>query len=299
MLHIFLLILKFIGILILILLGILLLGLLLILMVPIRYRLTGSYCNKIKGIAKVSWLLHILSVTFFYEEDLTVIVRLFGFRIFRPKKAKKEEITEDEDFVLQTMEVKEADTKREEPRETKEFSKESKQKISSPKLEKESPKEEKKGSLRPSWKAKLTKKLKKILEKIKFLFRKIYDTLKKAKDKKEEMYTLLTNKDNQKTVKLFLKQAKKLIRHILPVKGKGNVTFGFEDPYLTGQVLTYVSAIYPFCHKHLNLYPVFDEAVFTAEGTFRGRVRCGKLLVIGIRMLMDKNFRVLLKKWLR
>uniref|UniRef100_UPI0032615EEC DUF2953 domain-containing protein n=1 Tax=Clostridium sp. NkU-1 TaxID=1095009 RepID=UPI0032615EEC len=133
--------------------------------------------------------------------------------------------------------------------------------------------------------------------KLKFFFLRICDTLRTIKDKKDEIHAWISNKENQKTVKLLFRQGKKLIRHILPRRGKGNITFGFEDPYLTGQVLTYASVIYPLCHKHLNLYPVFDRK-FTAEGRFRGRIRTGTVLFIGSRMLLNQNFRRLLKGWL-
>mgnify|MGYP000031884700 FL=1 len=82
---------------------------------------------------------------------------------------------------------------------------------------------------------------------------------------------MISNENNRKTIRLLLRQLKKLIRHLLPKKGKGEVVFGFDDPYTTGQVLTAVSAVYPFCHKQLDIYPVFDRQVFTAEGHFKGR----------------------------
>jgi hypothetical protein len=119
------------------------------------------------------------------------------------------------------------------------------------------------------------------------------------KEKKDEIQAFLSNSENQKTAKLLYRQVKRLIRHIFPVKGHGNVTFGFEDPALTGQALMAASVLYPFFHKYWNLYPVFDESVFNAEGTFQGRIRLGTVLIISLRMLLDKNFRVLLKRWLR
>ena len=119
------------------------------------------------------------------------------------------------------------------------------------------------------------------------------------KEKKEEIQAWISNENNRKTIRLLLRQLKKLILHLHPKKGKGEVVFGFDDPYTTGQVLTAVSAVYPFCHKQLDIYPVFDRQVYTAEGHFKGRIRAGTLLLIAGRMLLDKNFRGLLRKWLR
>lgn len=304
MLHIILFILKILGLLVLIVLGLVLAVALLILLVPVRYQAEGSYDGKVKGKARITWLLHILSVTAQYEEDLIVRVRIFGFRIGKPKKMDSE-LKEAEDIVVQAMEIMEPEPirevlkgKEEDPDRVRE------EPIPPPQEESRNltpPKEEpkkKKGFQIKGMFEKLKKKVLMAFTKLKFFFLRICDTLKTIKDKKDEIYAWISDKENQKTGKLLFRQVKRLVRHILPHRGKGNITFGFDDPYLTGQVLTYASVIYPLCHKHLNLYPVFDQTVFTMEGTFRGRIRMGSVLLIGSRMLLNRNFRRLLKGWL-
>lgn len=314
MLHIILLILKILGLLVLIVLGLVLAVALLILLVPIRYQAEGSYDGKVKGKARITWLLHILSVTAQYEEDLIVRVRIFGFRAGRPKKMDSE-LKEAEDIMVQAMEIMEPepirevlegkdedhDRVREEPRSLPP-PKEEARNLTPPKEEpkKKVPKKKvlkKEKGIKGVFE-KLKKKVLMAFVKLKFFFLRICDTLKTIKDKKDEIYTWISDKENQRTGKLLFRQVKRLVRHILPRRGKGNITFGFEDPYLTGQVLTYASVVYPLCHKHLNLYPVFDQTVFAMEGTFRGRIRIGSVLLIGSRMLLDRNFRRLLKGWL-
>ena len=326
MLHIILIILKILGLLLLIVLGILLTVVLLVLLVPVRYQAEGSYNGKVKGKARITWLLHILSVTVQYEEDVLATVRVFGFRIGKPQKVDSE-LKEAEEIMVQAMEVMEPEPLRE-VREIKDEIHDRGQNEPPPSREefKETPKKElreepddalkeafreepgtapkaehkKKKKLGvPELFARLKKRVLTAFTKLKFFFRRICDTLRTVKDKKDEIHAWISNKENQNTVKLLFRQGKKLFRHILPRKGKGNITFGFDDPYLTGQVLTYASVVYPLCHKHLNLYPVFDRTVFTAEGRFRGRIRMGTVLLIGSRMLLDRNFRHLLKRWLR
>lgn len=303
MLHVILFILKLLGILILILLGLIILAVLLVLLVPVRYRGEGSYFEKVKGNMKISWLLHILSVTVRYEEEVVIVIRLFGFQIMRPKKMD-EELKEAEEIMVQAMEIKEPET----IKEARQLGQDVKKTVQGEPLprqpvQKESRQTEQTQTEHISWLQNFYNKIKKkiihILEKIKYLYRKFCDTLRNMKEKKDEIQAFLSNSENQKTAKLLYRQVKRLIRHIFPVKGHGNVTFGFEDPAMTGQVLMAASVLYPFIHKYWNLYPVFDESVFTAEGTFRGRIRLGTVLIIGIRMLLDKNFRVLLKRWLR
>lgn len=297
MLHLFLFVLKILFYLILILLGIILAAVLLVLFVPIRYGLEGSYLEKIEGKADFSWLLHILSVRVIYDEEISLTVRLFGFRIMKPKKMN-EEILEAEDILVQTMEIKEPEAVREIRKTKNEIKSIPSELRINEKQEFKKQKNEKK-----PWFFFIYERLKKfvltLLKKLKFFFHQIYDTLKSIKEKKDKIFAWFSNKENQKTIRLLVKQGKKLIKHILPVKGKGNITFGFEDPYLTGQVLMYVSVIYPLCHKQINLYPDFEQSLFKAEGSFYGRIRVGTLLFICLRMLMDKNFRKLLRKWLR
>ena len=62
MLHILLLILKIIGIVLLVILGLLLAAVLLVLLVPLRYRLEGSWHGEPAGKVRVTWLLHAVSV---------------------------------------------------------------------------------------------------------------------------------------------------------------------------------------------------------------------------------------------
>lgn len=301
MLHVILFILKLLGILILILLGLIILAALLVLFVPVRYRGEGSYFEKVKGNMKISWLLHILSVMVRYDEEVVISVRLFGFRIMRPKKMD-EELKEAEEIMVQAMEVKEP-----EPiKEARQLGQDVKKTIQGEPLprqpilkEIDQTEQTEHISWLQSFYNKIKNKLIHVLQKIKYLYRKFCDTLKNMKEKKDEIQAFLSNSENQKTAKLLYRQVKRLIRHIFPVKGHGNVTFGFEDPALTGQALMAASVLYPFIHKYWNLYPVFDESVFTVEGTFRGRIRLGTVLIIGLRMLLDKNFRVLLKRWLR
>lgn len=363
MLHIILLLLKIIGIAVLVLLGIALALILLVLFVPVRYQVDGAYDGKPRGTAKITWLLHILSVTAAYEEQLDVKIRVFGINLTRFFMTGQEAEEETEDLLVHAMEAGEemtdAGTEVGEEAESESLGKESLKseplESESPdkdSLEKDSPKREsaeseslddeslkgnslkddsleddslkddspkdsslnsdfsnndspnsdsaQPGPQKPGGRFLRFRRLPSlILSKIKFLFRRICDTLKDINGKKAQVEALVRDPANQKTAKLLWRQLKKIIRHILPRKGKAQVTFGFDDPYTTGQALTYASVIYPMCHKHLDLYPVFDESVLKGEGFLKGRIRLGTLLGAGIRILLDKNFRTILWKWLR
>lgn len=352
MLHIILIILKIIGIVVLVLLGLLLAALLLVLLVPIRYRVKGTYYGKPEGVARITWLMHMVSVTASYRDGFALLVRIFGFPVIKPGEKEEEEA---EDFMVQAMEntadkaedaAREAleEAERAEERQKAEERQEAEQagkqqtEVSdghsqsserengngSTATEKtagtqpdipgqENPHDSKTdsaGTRSPESDAqpnqaetagKTASRFQSVLSKLKFSFTHIYDKLKNIKEKKDEIQAWLSDEKNKKTIRLVIRQAKKLILSVLPRKGKGNVTFGFEDPYTTGQVLTYLSVIYPFCHKQLEFQPVFDcdSTVLEGEGNFQGRIRLGTIVAVAVRILLDKNFRVLLKRWLR
>lgn len=115
-------------------------------------------------------------------------------------------------------------------------------------------------------------------QKLKFSFLHFCDKLKDIKAFVQEKKEWLEDEKNQESFRLLFKQFKKLIAHVWPCKGKGTVTFGLEDPYYTGQILTGASLLYPFFYKRLALQPVFDEKCLEAEIDYRGRVRASYLL---------------------
>ena len=311
MLHIILLILKIIGIVVLVLLGLLLAALFLVLLVPVRYRVKGSYYGTPEGEVRITWLMHIVSVTASFQDGFSLLVRLFSFPVIKPGGETEEEA---EDFMVQAMENT-ADKGEEAAKEILEEAKPPDEHPQSSDSPRESPEREN-GNSAVSGKTddesgaqpdkaepggKTASRFQSVLSKLKFSFTHIYDKLNNIKEKKNEIQTWLSDEKNRKTIGLVIRQAKKLILHILPRKGKGNVTFGFGDPYTTGQVLTYLSVIYPFCHKQLEFQPVFDcdSMVLEGEGNFRGRIRLGTIVAVLMRVLLNKNFRVLLKRWLR
>ena len=118
-------------------------------------------------------------------------------------------------------------------------------------------------------------------------------------EKKDRLTAFLCNDANQATFRLLKRQIWALCRHVLPRKAAGRVRFGFADPFTTGQVLAYISPFYGLYARHVQVIPVFDEPVMEGEGMLKGRIRMGTVLLIGLRMLFDRNFRALLRKHLR
>ena len=104
MLHIIWMILKIVGIVLLVILGLVFLVLLLVLLVPVRYRLAGSYHEKPAGGADVSWFFKAVFLSVTYEDGLRIALKLLGRKVFQlngdDAEDGEEEWTDDAEDVL-------------------------------------------------------------------------------------------------------------------------------------------------------------------------------------------------------
>lgn len=310
MLPIVLTILKIIGIVILAVMGLLFLILLLVLLVPVRYSLSGSYYSAIKAQAKITWLLHALSLGITYEDELNISVRVLGIPLFQKKEDGKDTLEHLEETAenLEEETVCEAgnaadveicslgeDGHRDEVCEEEDILPEDDC------FEEAVPKSPKSRKRKKSKKKRESSDRKKgsLSERIKGLAGSVRETWNRAGEYKERVTAFVTDQENQKTFRLILRQLKAMIRHVLPVKARGKLTFGFEDPCTTGNVLAIFAVLYAWYEDAVQITPVFDEQILEGEGSLKGRIRAGTLLVFLIRIILNKNFRVLVKRWRR
>lgn len=293
-------ILKIIGIVILLVLGLVLLALLLVLLVPVRYSLSGSYGSGVKGKAKVTWFLHALSVGVTYEDGLDIVVRILGKRLFQKKEQEPFLPEEEPDMGICSLEPGESDgswadgeefVSHEETSPEEEFVTDDKPAAETPKRKKKrTEKTGKKNSDSRKEKINLTERFQGLTESFKEKWNRIGEY-------KERVTAFVTDEENKKTFRLIWRQFRAVIRHILPTKVRGTLVFGFEDPAVTGNVLAALSILYAWYGDALRITPVFDEKILEMEGSLKGRIRAGTLLVLLIRILLNKNFRVLVRRW--
>lgn len=296
MVHILLLILKAIGILILVLLGLVLAVVCLVLFVPVCYEAGGSWKDKPAGKGKISWLFGAVSLSAGYDGDesgLTAGVRLFGQKLWEMGEEKE---TPKAPRPLDEETLRGTDAERKEPEDRKK----PEEKETALWEENPQPRPEPEDKRHTEHKKKdVFGRIKVFLEKLKFSFQSFCDKLKNIQNIAEEKKAWLEDEENQASLKLLWKQTGRFLRHVCPRGGKGSVTFGFEEPYLTGQVLSAAALIYPFFEGNLEICPVFDETVFEAEGSFKGRIRAGYLLWLGLGILRDGHTRRMLFGFLK
>ena len=106
----------------------------------------------------------------------------------------------------------------------------------------------------------------------------------------------LRDEENRRTFRLVKKQLVKVVRHVMPVRLEGEVTFGFDDPYRTGQLLSAAALLYPVYRDRIRITPVFDREVLEGELKLEGRIRLAVLLGAAVRLGMDRNFRKLVRR---
>lgn len=146
---------------------------------------------------------------------------------------------------------------------------------------------------------KIQAKLLELVEKAEASCKKADETYTKAQEKITMVRDFLTDKKNQETIRLILRQVLKAVKHILPRKISGQVKFGFSDPAKTGQILTYISPFYGMYAKTFKIEPSFEEEVMEGEVRIKGHIRLAVLLWIVIRIILNKNFRTLIKRLLK
>lgn len=329
MLHILWLILKMILILLGVLLGLVLLLVLLLLFCPVRYRGRGRKDGEWKdaeGELGVSWLFRGISVTASRKNgENRVYVRVLGISVEKlkawlekrkEKKRKKaaekkavekpdrdrthkkalsgegssrnsiEEVSEEEGAFLEEPPEPE---KIPEPMETPEQEGASAEEASSGEdrvPERETAK--KKGLFR-----RISEKLSEIRDKIK----NIRLTFNRIHDKIGWWKNYIHHPRVKAAASLVWRYAKGLLKHILPTKVWGKVTFGFSDPSVTGRVLGLLGMSFPLHKNCVAVTPRFDgETILEGEICLKGRIYGIVLLKAAVVIYFNKNVKYAIKR---
>ncbi len=287
MLAIFITILRIIGIILLSVLGVVVGLALLILLVPVRYRVSGSYDKNVIFEAKVTYLLHILSIVFRYNENGELIIRVFGIRIDkllnRPRKERRASGKKSDNVtteVHESAEVK-SDEKATEPHESADV------KLDEVVTEAHGS-VEKKSDAKATENSGTDKKLEdkavdtQSEEKSGSSLRDRYNSLMK--------YVEILNADmTKKAFNTCRKRAGRLIKSVLPKKLKIVVTYGLTNPYTTTQIMSVYNAFYTYLGRGLVLNPVYDDKVLEVKGYARGRIILAPVLWNVLLVVIDKN----------
>ena len=289
MIHIFLLILKILGMILLGILALLLLVILLVLFNPFSYRAEGTSDGSVDSAqakAVFHWLFHLISGTVSYKESrfhwhIRLAWKHFGNDIPAPTSSHQEEESSEntvpsslhhkedstDDIIPDTFhqERKSRDTiVPDAPHQT-----EKKRISSSPYQQRTQADSESKSRIERWW------------EKIRAL-----------RKKKEKLTAFLTCEPHKKCFSKVICEGKKFLFRIRPKKFLLKIRFGFEDPSVTGYVLAGLSMIYPLIGEHTDITPDFENKVLQGKLSARGKLRIIHLAVLILKLLADKNVRI-------
>ncbi len=120
-----------------------------------------------------------------------------------------------------------------------------------------------------------------------------YDNAVNMKQKIRLLSDFIKNEYNKEGFQITFNSLKKLIKHILPTKLESRIEFGTGDPCSTGQALGAMGFLYSFYGDKIEIVPDFVNKKFEGKHYAKGRIRLLTILIIVIRLILDKRFKTL------
>ena len=120
---------------------------------------------------------------------------------------------------------------------------------------------------------------------------KLYEKLQEKTSQASDLKKKADEMALRSCVSFGLDLIKRILLHILPRKLQGEVEYGFDDAYKTGQVTGYASLLYPCYGKSIRVQPHFDEKILKGWLKGCGRIRIGFLVRQVLRILINKDTR--------
>ncbi len=307
MLHIVMIIIKFVGILFLCLLCLLVLLGCALIFIPVRYEAKGSYLEKIEGKIRFSWFLRFFSLQASYAgEKTTLIIKICGIPLRRKKqKSEKKQKKIRRDIKHEKTEQEKSETPQKQERdiflarEEEEGNTEGKKDLSGDECPKKELQKDREMFREFEGEQKQRRFKINLFEKIRETIEKIKESIKTVQKTKERIKSFLEENDIRAIFGLCKSQVLILFKHFRPRKLILNLRFGFEDPSITGMVLGILCVLYPFYRNTINIKPDFENKVLEGDFYCKGRIRFFHMLVIGFRMWRDKNFRKMIKNFIK
>ena len=139
-------------------------------------------------------------------------------------------------------------------------------------------------------------KIKGIIEKVKCTFQNICDTIRKIRTEYDFYKGIWDSPQGQPAVNKVFGQLGYLLKKIKPSKIQGDVIFGTGDPASTGQAIGAIAALYGWMPEKLHITPDFEEKRYDGWIHVKGKLRLIHVVIISLRLIIDKNFRYVVKK---
>lgn len=323
MLHILLLILKWIGIVLAVFLLLVLLLINLGLFVPIRYRADASCQNDIETLEaefELSWMWKLFFLTACWKKGKADMKIRIGWKyLFSEEKEGKSEEK------IEVPEEKEENDLQKEKEEQK-FLKEQKESLPPEKTNRSLPEnnvqeqaekrecrqqktesgidkeEEEKESFtadrrkaggrkkKPLW-DRMKEKISEWIESCKSFWRKILEMRRNFRGKKEQIESFLTDASHRRAFCSLKREVRRFLGHVSPKDVKIVGKIGLEDPYMTGQALAVLGMLFPFLGENTVIVPDFENKVLEGSVHIEGKIHNFRMLAILWRLIKDRDVR--------
>lgn len=323
MLHILLLILKWIGIVLAVFLLLVLLLINLGLFVPVRYRADASCQNDIETLEaefELSWMWKLFFLTACWKKGKADMKIRIGWKyLFSEEKEGKSEEK------IEVPEEKEGNDLQKEKEEQK-FLKEQKESLPPEKTNRSLPEnnvqeqaekrechqektesgidkeEEEKESFtadrrkaggrkkKPLW-DRMKEKISEWIERCKSFWRKILAMGRNFRGKKEQIESFLTDASHRRAFCSLKREVRRFLGHVSPKDVKIVGKIGLEDPYMTGQALAVLGMLFPFLGENTVIVPDFENKVLEGSVHIEGKIHNFRMLAILWRLIKDRDVR--------
>ena len=323
MLHILLLILKWIGIVLAVFLLLVLLLINLGLFVPVRYRADASCQNDIETLEaefELSWMWKLFFLTACWKKGKADMKIRIGWKyLFSEEKEGKSEEK------IEVPEEKEENDLQKEKEEQK-FLKEQKESLPPEKTNRSLPEnnvqeqaekrechqektesgidkeaEEKESftadrrkaggrKKKPLW-DRMKEKISEWIESCKSFWRKILAMGRNFRGKKEQIESFLTDASHRRAFCSLKREVRRFLGHVSPKDVKIVGKIGLEDPYMTGQALAVLGMLFPFLGENTVIVPDFENKVLEGSVHIEGKIHNFRMLAILWRLIKDRDVR--------
>lgn len=132
------------------------------------------------------------------------------------------------------------------------------------------------------------------IQRIKLKFTKICDNIKNMDGTRQSYVDFLTAEESRTAISQLKMLVIKILKHIMPVRLKADVRYGFTEPDVTGQVFGVLCILLNRYGEKIIINPQFTDVEKTFVcGKFkcRGRIRAAVLLVNAIKIYKVKRLK--------
>ena len=302
----------------------------LVLFVPVRYKAAGRYFeNKTELEGRVSWLLHSISLKVESDgSEVSYILRVFGKKILPGKgRKRKEKNVKDHKRDAHKKKVVSKKNKNNNKRNISEKKQDSlhddlKEKNDSVKKENDSADIENNKNVKYALenerieektddKKNIFGKIFSIIKKIPDFFKKLIKGIKNFIDTVKKMWSAIKNgsekaglvkefalcTESRNMVCLVRDNVLHLLKHIKPRYVFTDITFGFDDPSMTGKVLGALAAFCAMAGFKPGLTPDFEKKIFEGEIKIKGRITIFVLLKIAAKVGFSEEIKSFRKEY--